>query len=77
MSGWISVDERLPNASTDVLVWNSHGWSKSSVITAGLFEGYGDIQIGKSKDLGWASWETEEEVRGKVTHWQPLPEPPK
>ena len=57
-SGWISVEERLPEPYTWVTVYNPNG--KYTKIDA-------DEIVG-------GNW-----VRhcGKVTHWMPLPEPPK
>ena len=66
----ISVAERLPEPATDVLVFGlEHNGHRFTV--AGMFwatEGGGLI---------WASQETEESTRFDVTHWLPLPEPPK
>lgn len=64
MSEWISVKDRLPEKETDVFVAGLHcnSWIYS---VAGLF---GDEFL---------SMETEDEMRFTVTHWMPLPEPPK
>ena len=72
MSEWISVEHQLSEPDVDVLVINERGGFKRSVISAGLFEGFGDIHMNGKKDYGWASWETEEEVQGSVTHWRPM-----
>lgn len=77
MGEWISVEERLPSADIDVVVINFIPFKGTCVITAGLFEGFGDLCVNGKSDYGWASWETEDSVRGSVTHWMPLPEPPK
>lgn len=58
-SEWISVEERLPETETSVLVFTERGY---------IF-------------LSWASnedvfWFYNEEEGDRVTHWQPLPEPP-
>ena len=63
---WISVEERLPERTMpphDVLV-------------------YHDLGIGRFVDRAWYSYEKNKwrSFRGmnlKVTHWMPLPQPPK
>ena len=76
---WISVEERLPEVysagdSRDVLVYDSH---HDQVFIAYYGTDWWD------QDSDWRGW-TVEAPRGKnaeslhnVTHWQPLPEPPK
>lgn len=68
MPSWISVEERLPETETWVLCW------------------YVDIDgdkwhtVGKLlKDGIWVVdiYETDEPEYYTVTHWMPLPEPPK
>lgn len=59
-SEWISVEDRLPETETTVLICTKRGDIFSS----------------------WASnedvfWFYGEEGDNRVTHWQPLPEPPK
>jgi len=73
MSEWISVEDRLPDLETDVLVWLVKSYCKKAVATAGLFYDVG------SAEPEWMGWESEEPFRHgwKVTHWMPLPEPPK
>lgn len=61
---WTSVHDRLPAAETDVLV---RGIKRDSSVfhdVAGMFHGE------------WLSQVTEREMRGEVTHWQPLPAAP-
>lgn len=74
LSGWISVEVLLPEPGKDVMVFCSTLYKGSKVITAGLFEGFGNLTINGKSDYGWASWETEDAVKGKVTHWMPIPE---
>lgn len=73
MSEWISVEERLPDEQTDVLAWVVKSPFKAAAVTAGMFP---DILGG---DTIWMGWENEEPFPSgwDVTHWMPLPEPPK
>ena len=73
-SKWINIEDKLPNDSGFVLVTNGK-W-----ISVAYFE---DIDVAeheifdvlvKAKDY---LYENLEEIRGNVTHWMPLPEPPK
>ena len=73
MNKWISVDERLPENETPVLIWHRDrlriaeirteepGWED----TYKAFE-YWDEPYNDGQDIEW----------GDVSHWQPLPEPP-
>ena len=61
-SGWISVEERLPEKDTRVLVFSECGVE--------VFEYEGDDKWWA--DDGWVHTNTY-----GITHWQPLPEPPK
>lgn len=64
MSEWVSVKDRMPPEETDVLVF----CQKDPMIgytVAGFFYG------------AWKSFETEDDTWGVVTHWMPLPDPPK
>ena len=55
-NNWISVEDRLPDENTRVLV----------------FIPYTDTKIDTDRILNgkWVRW------IDKITHWQPLPEPP-
>lgn len=81
MSDWISVDDRLPDIDQNVLVF-----------AKGIYEGYiGDTVIAISsvtdKNTLWPSLILEKpEWRSpwqyfftdyEITHWMPLPQPPK
>lgn len=61
---WISVHDRLPELEKEVLVYDS----------------FGNMYIGLITD-GWKGlyWVDEEciNISDIVTHWMPLPEPPK
>jgi len=58
-SEWISVEERLPEAETSVLVFTERGY---------IF-----LSWASNEDVFWFYNEDEDD---RVTHWQPLPEPP-
>ncbi len=60
-NSWIRVEDKLPGRGKDVLVYTLTG-----LIGTGWFSSEGDW-IGHTPDAGY----------GLVTHWQPLPEPPK
>lgn len=63
MVDWISVEDRLPEYNEDVLVYFSGG-------------GIAPPRVDKTcrlYNMGFLL----EGVYGKVTHWMPLPDPPK
>lgn len=64
MSKWISVADRFPEDMEDVLIWDADE-AKG---------GFCAVAVGWKTDDGW---ETETTYSPKVTHWMPLPEPPK
>ncbi|EHY3096676.1 DUF551 domain-containing protein [Escherichia coli] len=67
--GWISCSERMPNDKQYVWCWGkSYGWTEYDT-----FEGYYDW----SRNKWWTVTDDGEEPASKVTHWMPLPEPPK
>ncbi len=72
MSEWISVEDQMPTEGQDVLCCFSRGFAGVGFLVAGRFEGYGEA----GELIGWASCETEESVRVKITHWTPIPPPP-
>ena len=59
---WISVDDRLPESG------------KESILIALR---WGEVDIGWCEDGRWSSEFVNEYEEGEVTHWMPLPEPPK
>ena len=59
---WISVTERLPESG------------KESVLIALR---WGGVDIGLCEDGRWRSEFVNEYEDGEVTHWMPLPKPPK
>ena len=61
---WVSVDDRLPKNWTDVLVSSRFGFLETAVYTG---------TPGKWR-IGWNGDMLESD---SITHWMPLPEPPK
>lgn len=59
---WISVKDRLPESG------------KEGVLMALL---WGGVDIGWCEDGSWCSEFVNEYEDGEVTHWMPLPKPPK
>lgn len=70
MSEWISVEERLPPETGDYLTWSRHSYWKNQV------------HVWLDKEQAWEQeWlrkkRTELKPKTWITHWMPLPEPPK
>lgn len=72
---WIPVTERLPEVFAPVLVkylgYNDGSASPTNVDTAVLLEG--NVWYWWEGDLA----DCDDEVKCTITHWMPLPEPPK
>ena len=67
---WISVDDRMPEPSTDVLCVVRFG-SSVRLTVAGSFP----VSANKPEPHEWLEYA--EPMRGlSVTHWMPLPEAP-
>lgn len=70
-SGWISVDDKLPNETQKsyLIYYKRHG---------GLNGCYNLSFVSKDYFMSDKRWEIEDRFPdAKVTHWQPLPQPPK
>ena len=65
---WIPVTERLPNGRYDVLVSRTW-WNERKTPTIGWYN-----EVAKK---WYIITEDGYRVNDKVTHWMPLPEPPK
>jgi hypothetical protein len=68
---WISVKDRLPENETNVLCWRGISWCGPEIFT------YGDLKGEECfyyiDDCGYPM----KCLRPSITHWMPLPEPPK
>lgn len=67
MTEWISVKDRLPNKGQDVLIYRSGFRVDLMNVHMYLGEDRWEDEYGY-----WETTETE-----GITHWMPLPEPPK
>ena len=72
---WISVEDDLPETQREDGGYFSS--KKCLVVCAGEIE-IATFQHG-GDNMGWRNWCSEiyEEISDYVTHWMPLPEPPK
>lgn len=77
MPGWISVQDRLPEKDGEYLVRLRHGGMKVIRFTHDLRK-VDDYQF-KRKKPGWYEFDSEWGYveRDDITHYMPLPEPPK
>ena len=86
MNEWISVNDRMPAEGVDVLVLiepryypvchcreKSHRW----VFTAWIFENEWETIYGQGRYSLSEVMEVEFGASYGVTHWMPIPEPPK
>lgn len=62
VQGWISVKDRLPENVKEGLL---------------IALRWGEVDIGWCEDGRWGSQFVDEYEDGEVTHWMPLPKPPK
>ena len=60
-NGWIPVEQRLPEESSDVLIA-----TRSSIVGVGTY----------FENIGWVQWYSGGSIAVDVTHWQPLPSLP-
>lgn len=87
MSQWISVKDKLPEQHESVFkcLWGTTKWAegmflKASVTVLVSIETIGGeklVTTGKLLDKKWKVDSYEYILNAKVTHWMPLPEPPK
>jgi len=75
---WISVDERLPEVKTDVLV--AERWVDIPFVGYLVFDDNNKITWRANKEFYEADGDAiliDTVESADVTHWQPLPSPPK
>ena len=58
---WISVKDKLPELFNPVMIWDS----------------LETVVIGYLSDASWYAYCVDDDPLLEVTHWMPLPEPPK
>ena len=74
-SPWISVDDDLPcNHSDLVLAYNDIPFSTKRVLVMTDIHTLFLCEMKKDDDRGWV-WNYS--TKDKITHWMPIPEPPK
>lgn len=72
---WIPVDDRLPEYDKTVLVINDDGYMHTAIRTERSIElDNWQIKFG-AYPCDNDCWDRDEQ--GTITHWMPLPEPPK
>lgn len=73
VGGWISVNDRMPEDETMVIGYTP--------VDGYMFVGFHRTYV--SADYCWSAWyivtsmRSTKKITKKVTHWMPLPEPPK
>ena len=76
MDDWISVDDRLPESGVDVLCINERGAQMVGNIEKAEFIATGLDVKSDRLDLCYRAYQNFSQL-SDVTHWMPLPEPPK
>jgi hypothetical protein len=74
--GWISVEDRMPEAGTDCLVWGQSSYLKAPHVRIDKWDEQHECPVSFSTatvpiGLGW-----DESLFDEVTHWMPLPASP-
>lgn len=76
LTGWISVEDRLPKNDDDVLILSVDKQDNSRQInmSAYTYVTFGGQKLGQKY---WASPYEDFDLHEIVTHWMPMPKPPK
>ena len=71
---WISVKDRLPESKEKILVYGG----RTEIWFNGVKQPMPSIHTGYMRGLGegWFTWDRHDYI-SDVTHWMPLPQPPK
>lgn len=72
MNEWISVKDRLPEDEDEIVLVIASGKPKHNITLNRAYE-----LANYSPEEGWILTEYPEWECATVTHWMPLPEPPK
>lgn len=74
MSEWIKCSERLPAEPEPGVIFDAVDYLVSNGVSVGVVS----FERGHGCGMPWADWSNYGDIRKKdITHWQPLPEPPK
>lgn len=80
MTEWISVKDKLPEEGKEVLVI-AYGWDKNPPCYLGCLKHTKSEKSWltglESAESDWSLWGWSYLRTPKVTHWMPLPDPPK
>jgi hypothetical protein len=68
---WISVDERLPEYDTEVLVWDGQDLYLAQLGHAPISR-----EIVEKDEYGYTGWQNADVGNIDPTHWRPTPTPP-
>ena len=67
MNEWISVEDRLPELDTRVIVFTTNGWVVEMT--------YNSNKYARRNPKPRFEWHGSPGYSNTVTHWQPLPKP--
>lgn len=86
VGGWISVKDRLPEEHESIFhkflgtpLWSNAMWKQESdkvLVCVSFPDGKSVVTTGCLQDSGWVTT-VSKMIPQTVTHWMPLPEPPK